>query len=648
MSEKLNSRKPYEGKGRRLVVAIDVGTTFTAASSSRKEGFLSLRRYGNLQIVRIHCFGFLDINSKVLRWLRQTTADAKVPPVLYYDKQGRPQAFAAETDDEDVIMEAESNEWYKATWWKLLLRPGHLPLIKDIKLLALPVRKSVEDVFADLCYIKTQIREYVTTTYGGGGNIWTTLSPTMYVILTTPNGWEGAQQNKTRAAAIKAELVDAQGARRIKFVTEAEAAILYAVDSGYVNDWLAKDDHLILCDCGGGTVDITLVLFACCIHFVKLMGLCNGYRIKELSPLRLEESSASRCYLAGAVFITQAAREYLKLRLSGTEWDNEEALQRATDDFDKNAKRKVRASSYNLLAKDFMLSQFDNPDGIYWINLDGFKSIADLGVVRGRLKVTGEDMVKLFKPSIKCIKEGLEIAFENGNQLADKIILAGGLARSPYVYSQLVKWGEENGIPVSRPDGLTTKAVANGAIAWHVDDSISARVSKYHYGVNILIPYDPACAESKKRSTYMGRTGNVLVPQAWSCILPKNESMETIKVFNKPFVIDFDEAMNEPNDHFKRSVVIYVYRRAKAPKFITFPGKNTLQPGYEKLCTVTGDLRQPFKASPTSVSPTTGIRYREVSVRSICSFPFCESSDGWLRLKENNEWVYGEATVAYE
>jgi predicted transcriptional regulator len=44
----------------------------------------------------------------------------------------------------------------------------------------------------------------------------------MYVILTTPNGWEGAQQNRMRQAAIKAGLVDQEGGRRVKFVTEAE------------------------------------------------------------------------------------------------------------------------------------------------------------------------------------------------------------------------------------------------------------------------------------------------------------------------------------------------------------------------------------------------------------------------------------------
>jgi hypothetical protein len=87
--------------------------------------------------------------------------------------------------------------------------------------------KTVDDIFADyLRYVTKQVQEYITSTYADGGNIWKTLSPTMYVILTTPNGWEGGQQNRMRQAAIKAGLVDQNGGQRVKFVTEAEVCLI--------------------------------------------------------------------------------------------------------------------------------------------------------------------------------------------------------------------------------------------------------------------------------------------------------------------------------------------------------------------------------------------------------------------------------------
>lgn len=109
--------------------------------------------------------------------------------------------------------------------WKLRMRPSHLPMIRNLQLKPLPARVSVDDVFSHfLGYVKQQLQGYITTQFGAGGDIWASLFPTMYAVLTTPNGWEGAQQQRMRAAAVQAGLVDKDGARRVRFVTEAEVS----------------------------------------------------------------------------------------------------------------------------------------------------------------------------------------------------------------------------------------------------------------------------------------------------------------------------------------------------------------------------------------------------------------------------------------
>ncbi|KDQ57914.1 hypothetical protein JAAARDRAFT_155555 [Jaapia argillacea MUCL 33604] len=587
-----NIRVPYTGKGKRLLVSIDVGTTFSAAS------FCILRE------------GQVPKFEEILRWPAQATPDAKVPSVIYYDSDGNVCAVGAQTENEEQIVEAEEGSWFKAEWWKLHLRPSHLPLIRDLELPPLPEGKSADQVFADyLSFVKQQVKEYITTTYGDGHNLWALLSPSMYVILTTPNRWEGSQQNKMRNAAISAGLVAADSGRRVRFVTEAEAAVLYAVDSGCVGDWLVENGNLILCDCGGGTIDIT------------------GYSIASLTPLRLEESSASRCYLAGAVFVTQAAKEYLKNKLAGTEWESDEAIQRALFDFDKNAKRR-----------------FNGPETTSWVNLHGFKTIAHLGIVRGRLKIPGNDMVRFFEPSLTSIKQGLEIAFENGDKLADKVILVGGLASSPYVYSELVAWGAEMGISVSRPDGPTTKAVANGALAWFVDNSIRVRVSKYEYGTPVNIPYDKNCKDSQNRPTVVEPDGTVSVSKAWNVILPKNSQVESEREFIKPYYVTQFEK-DGPIALYRCD--IYVYRRAKAPKFVTFPGKGTLQPGFEKICSIEGDLSRCLRTARLKVSKITGQKYRDLAF-DVCLALGSTELSARMRWAEDGKHVYGSATIAYD
>ncbi|KAJ7471925.1 hypothetical protein FB451DRAFT_311192 [Mycena latifolia] len=590
-----NRRQPYAGTARKLIVSIDVGTTFTATS-------FCLLQPGNVPKF-----------EEILRWPKQATPDAKVPSVLYYDADGNPRAYGAETEDDDTIIEAEEKGWFKAEWWKLLLRPSHLPIIQDLELPPLPPNVTVEDVFAHhLRYVIDQVKTYITTTYGEGGSIWDILSPTMYVILTTPNGWEGSQQRKMRDAAIRAGLVDEAGGRRVKFVSEAEAAVLYAADSGSVSDWLVADGQLILCDCGGGTVDIT------------------GYKINATEPvLKLSESSASRCYLAGAVFVTQAAKAFFQDRLQGTEWEKEESMQRIIYHFDRNAKKK-----------------FTDTDMVSYVQLDGHKSNPNLNITRGRLKITGAEMASFFEGPLQKIIEGLEVAWENGDRLADKVILVGGLASSPYVYSKLVEWGDNLGISVSRPDGPTVKAVANGALAWHLDSSVDSRVAKYHYGLQVRRHYDASHPDSVERAAtkYQAMDGRWYIPQGWSSMVRKNDKLEA----GKEFISSFSTEMSDRTYDFEHSVKLYVYRRSTPPTFITFPNKKALQPGFEVVCNITGDLEKCYQATPFITSET-GQLYKKVAFQVCIALGETELS-ARLRWKEDGleGYVYGPATVAYE
>jgi putative component of toxin-antitoxin plasmid stabilization module len=87
----------------------------------------------------------------------------------------------------------------------------------------LPAGTSVDIIFTDfLRYVKEQVQEYITISHGNGDRIWSVLHRNMTVVLTTPNGWEGVQQQRMRLAATKAGLVNAQSTQRIRFVSEAE------------------------------------------------------------------------------------------------------------------------------------------------------------------------------------------------------------------------------------------------------------------------------------------------------------------------------------------------------------------------------------------------------------------------------------------
>lgn len=69
----------------------------------------------------------------------------------------------------------------------------------------------------------------------------------------------------------------------------------------------------------------------------------------------------------------------------------------------------------------------------------------------------------------------------------------------------------------------SNKAVADGAISFHVDHFVNARVSKFAYGTNVRTIYDPENPEHVARSGRCSRdlTGALMIGGLFDVILPR-------------------------------------------------------------------------------------------------------------------------------
>jgi hypothetical protein len=67
----------------------------------------------------------------------------------------------------------------------------------------------------------------------------------------------------------------------------------------------------------------------------------------------------------------------------------------------------------------------------------------------------------------------------------------------------------------------SVKAVANGALAWHIDNTVSSRVSRFHYGTRIRVPYDKDDKDHKGRMPFKSLNREEYVSDAWSRIVAK-------------------------------------------------------------------------------------------------------------------------------
>jgi hypothetical protein len=91
----------------------------------------------------------------------------------------------------------------------------------------LPKGKTIIDVFADFMgYLFDSTKVLFKASEPNGDLRWDSISNSIELVLTHPNGWGGPQQTQLRTAAIKAGIVRDSPAGRssVHFVTEGEAS----------------------------------------------------------------------------------------------------------------------------------------------------------------------------------------------------------------------------------------------------------------------------------------------------------------------------------------------------------------------------------------------------------------------------------------
>ena len=100
-------------------------------------------------------------------------------------------------------------------------------------------------------------------------------------------------------------------------------------------------------------------------------------------------------------------------------------------------------------------------------------------------------------------------------------MLVGGFAESPYVHLRIEAWCRANNVSMKKPDGPLSKAIAHGALSWHLHSGIRTRIARFHYGAEVQLLYDPNDLEMIPRDKYLDEKGNWRVRGAWQEIVKK-------------------------------------------------------------------------------------------------------------------------------
>ncbi|KDR71230.1 hypothetical protein GALMADRAFT_796078 [Galerina marginata CBS 339.88] len=483
---------PFRGRRRRLVIAFDVGTTYSGIS-------YSILDPGQIPEIK----GVTRFPGHL-----QSSGSSKIPTVIYYDRSGKVRAVGAEAEEEQVSESAEEENWIKAEWFKLHLRSkfGEDGSITE-KIPPLPLNKTVIHVFADfLKYLFQCASSYIQVAHANGESLWEDLKGDVEFVLSHPNGWEGTEQTQMRKAALRAGLIpDTEaGHSRLSFVTEGEASLHSSVRNGLPDGVMTNGEGVIIVDAGGGTIDIS-----------------SYCRTTEVSKHTFEEIAVPQCHFHGSVFVTVRASIFLKAFLDGSRFIDE--IDEIVRKFDTTTK---------LRFKDTNDAQYIK-----------FGSTRDNDVTHnvrfGQLKLAGADVASFFRDSVDCIVSAVLKQRNLSKKPIAHVVFVGGFSASPWLISQVNVSLKSSGLILFVPEIPVNKAVSDGAVSFYLDHFVRTRVSKLTYGSAAALLFNPIDPSHKAREgmVYDCLDGLKRLKNGFNVILAKDIQVSETKEFRSSYTL---------------------------------------------------------------------------------------------------------------
>lgn len=133
-----DTRKPYSGNTRSLVLAFDVGTTFSGVSYAILEPNEIPKIHGVTRSILLPLN--LSLLSCFIRYPGQehVAGSYKIPTLMFYDKDGNMKVAGAEADSNAIVDLAEDEGWTKTE----LLVPYRLVRLSDSSMILLQIQTS--------------------------------------------------------------------------------------------------------------------------------------------------------------------------------------------------------------------------------------------------------------------------------------------------------------------------------------------------------------------------------------------------------------------------------------------------------------------------------------------------------------------------
>ncbi|KAL7790952.1 actin-like ATPase domain-containing protein [Trichoderma ceciliae] len=451
----------------------------------------------------------------------------------------------------DENPELEENAWgYQVepgmktyAWTKLLLDKSSLKseyddpdlyLSSGMEIMQLPKGRSAKDVATEyLRGVKAMFDEAVREHLGAHEienlpiDIW----------LTVPASWSEKAKLLTKSAAVDAGFAT-RPMDRIMLISEPEAAAQLALKSSLhrLESFVKPKTGVMVCDCGGGTVDITT------------------YEVEETNPtLKLREIAVGIAGKCGGTFVDRNLFKMLAHRFG--------------DAFTSLGPEQIGPGSafmdqFELKKKDFSMKTPSRRAHRLVLYMPKLKITSATEKYYERrsssVLLTQEDYKILFDPVIDMVVSLVE---DQMNQIKAKnerhietIVLVGGFGCSPYLKERLIEWCQVRGIRLTTPISGAWSAVVCGAVLRGLEGSIvRQKKCRRHYGHTLSKEYIPSIHtdfDKKKRKVWMDHVQNAKYLSGfmfWE--VDKGSLMDHKTEINSEFIMQYNDHTPPSSKH---------------------------------------------------------------------------------------------------
>ncbi|KAF3931474.1 hypothetical protein ABW19_dt0204232 [Dactylella cylindrospora] len=319
-------------------------------------------------------------------------------------------------------------------WFKLFLEYTD----DEIKTMCdLPPGKTILDITSD--FLGALYRHAMEQLYLQRGRAVMEITQVDFV-LTIPAVWNEQACFRTRQAAERAGFTRNH---TLSMCTEPEAAALYTLKSQETHANIG--DKIIVCDAGGGTVDLI------------------SYNIRKITPrLEVDEAVVGSGDTCGSTYIDQAFEDFFKSRM-GYHYDTIRVAQR------QRVMRNFEEVKCGFRDRD--------DQETYSVLVPGKNNIPEAGVVDGEFEISRAEMRALFDPIIDKVigliaEQVKQINLTDPTPSRKQILLVGGFGQSPYLYKRVMDWAKPQGIFVLQPKDGTRSTQSSRRIAANVGPKV--------------------------------------------------------------------------------------------------------------------------------------------------------------------------------